>query len=366
MTNPPSRSEFESRLATLAIEKGILSRDHVDVCLAARKLSDPSVPLEVLLVSMGYLTGGQADDLARAAGQAGPKAPPEEVIQIVGPCTVLEPLGRGPNGPVYKAFHPDLRREVALKVVSPNSLNGPFIDRFAERAERALAVEHESFAHVYEVGRHKGGVYIASELLKGLPLYNLVCYRGPLDLKDAVTVLKQVGAALEAVHAAGAVHGNLKAENVFLTGGTAVKVTDPGLARDGVEFLKAHAHLAGDILFYIPPEQWNGEAGAAADLYACGVLWHFMLSGRLAFGHVWTREIRKNHEQAVSEPPSAYRSDLPPGADILYRTMVQKDPELRYARPADMVADLDRLERGEPPAGARRNSRSTRLRRPRP
>jgi len=365
MTLPTLRSEFESRLAALAVEKGILSVEHVDGALAARNLADPASPLERTLVSMGYLTGLQAEDLARAAAQPEKPAPAEPLIQIVGHCTLLEPIGRGASGSVYKAFHPELRREVALKLVTRNALNAPHLERFAERAERALAVEHESFARVHEVGRHKGALYIASELVKGIPLYNLVCLRGPLDLGSAITVLKQVGAALGAVHDAGAVHGNLKAENVFLTGGSAVKVTDPGLARDGVDFLRDLAYVSGDIIFYLPPEQWIGEARPASDIYACGVLWHFMLSGRFAFGHRWTREIRKNHEEAVSEPPSAYRDDLPPGADVLYRTMVQKDPELRYARAADMVADLDRLERGLPPAGAgRRTTRIRRLGRP--
>ncbi len=365
MSIPPAPPDPETRLASLAVERGLLSREQVDACLSARVVSDPSAPLELMFVSLGYLTGLQADDLVRAAQE--PETP-EELIRIVGSCTVLAPLGRGPSGSVHRAFHGKLGKEVALKVIGANSLNAPLLDRFEERSRRALGMEHPNLARILEVGRQDGALYIASALLPGMPLLNALAGGEPLDLPSALKILKQAAAALHSLHGAGAVHGNLKPENVFLTGGTTIQLTDPGLARDGGEYLREHADLVGSLVFSMAPEQWAGEAGPATDLYQCGVLWHFMLTAKTAFGHRWTREIRKNHEQGTARPPSAFREDLPPAADAIFTALVQAEPRRRYPGAEELVDDLERVEKGQEPAGPRRSigPRPTKIRRPFP
>ncbi len=360
---------MERRLAYLAIRKGYITLDQLNEAVSVRRSTDPAAPIDVVLVSLGYLGQEAADRLVRVvqsegapaavpreliAPPAGAPAQPEEPeIQIVGPCTIMEPIGRGPSGTVYRAFHGDLGREVALKMVPKNSLNAPFIEKFGERARRVCGLTHPNIAEVLEVVDRPEGLYIASELVEGTTLLDHVRRDGPLDVGRAIAVLRQIGSALQAAHRTGAVHGNLKAENVFLAGDLDVKLTDFGLARDDPAFLRAHADLAGGILHVMPPEQWRRAAVPASDFYACGVLWHYMLTGTFPFTGKGYMVTRQNHERGIASMPTECRSDLPAGADVLFRSLAHKSARKRYLHVRDLLADLRTLEIGLTPKGPR-------------
>jgi serine/threonine-protein kinase len=132
-----------------------------------------------------------------------------------------------------------------------------------------------------------------------------------------------------------------------------VKLTDFGLGRDDSEFLKAHADLAGGILHVLAPEQWSQEAVPATDLYASGVIWHFMLTGQYPFTGKGYGITRQNHEQGTARPPSECRDDLPPGVDVLFWSLANKDAKARYPSIRAFLSDLRCLEVGFPLKGAR-------------
>lgn len=312
------------------------------------KSEDPAAPLEVVLVSLGYLREEDVEALGRTTGRvpvllAAPE--PAELVEIYGSCTVLEPLGRGPSGPVYLALHGDSGRRVALKIIPDNALNRPFRRRFARHAQMALQLSHPRAARVLEAGIQDKALYVATELVGGTTLRELVRTGGPLPWRRASAILAQVAGALQAAHGIGLAHGNLKPENVFVGGKLEVKVTDFGLGRADAEFLKDHADKAGTLIYSLAPEQWSRETVPASDLYACGVLWYFMLAGKYPFEGRTFREIRRLHEKA--EPPALRVG--PAGVDALAQVLLAKDPSRRPASAGDLIEALAALDSGRPP-----------------
>lgn len=335
-----SISASERAWAERAVKRGLLTPIQIRKALVSREANDPKVPLEGVLVSLGYLKEPDLETLGRTTRRipklAAPK-PAEEIVAIYGSCTVLEPVGRGPCGSVYVAVHGDTGAKVALKVISPNALNRPFFPRFMAGVRVALGLRHPASVRVIDAGIQDGALYVASQLQQGTPLAEFVRSNGPLDPAQASAVLVQAAGALEEAHAAGLVHGNLKPENVFLTGRMEVRITDHGLGRADAAFLKDHADKAGTIVYSLAPEQWNRTSLPASDLYALGVLWYFMLTGRFPFESRWFQDIRKKHE--ISDPPEL------PGADPdLYARLLAKDPAARPS-PRDVAEALAPVRR---------------------
>lgn len=362
----------ERIFADLAVRMGFLTRKQLAVALDTRRAADPDAPLDAMLVSLGFLEPEQAEELAKAVGRAAPEkkrspthAPrkpahavpkshgsDDSVARIVGAATLIEPIGRGPTGRVYRAFHGELECEVAVKEIPCNPLNLPFMSRFAERAALVRDVDHPNIARVHEIVDRPEAVFIVSELVEGVTLAEHLRQNQTLEPAQAIPILRQIGMGLQAAHRAGAVHGNLKPENVLLTGGMEVKLTDFGLGRDEPEFLKTHSDLAGSILHVLAPEQWSKEAIPATDLYACGVVWHFMLTGQYPFTGKGYGVTRQNHEQGTARPPSECRDDLPPGVDVLFWSLANKDAKARYPNIRAFLSDLRCLEVGFPLKGA--------------
>lgn len=363
----------EKIFADLAVRMGFLTRKQLSVALDTRRAVDPGAPLDGMLVSLGFLDEEQAKELNKAAGRAAPekkkppahesrrqapaapksRGPEEGVARIVGAATIIEPIGRGPSGRVYRAFHGELECEVVVKEIPCNPLNLPFMGRFAERAALVRGLEHPNIARVHEIVDRPEAVFIVSELVEGVTLAEHLQQNRTLEPAQAIPILRQIGMGLQAAHRAGAVHGNLKPENVFLTEGMGVKLTDFGLGRDDPEFLKTHADLAGSILHVLAPEQWSREAVPATDLYACGVIWHFMLTGQYPFTGKGYGITRQNHEQGTARPPSECRDDLPAGVDVLFRSLANRDAKARYPSIRAFLSDLRCLEVGFPLKGAR-------------
>jgi serine/threonine-protein kinase len=328
-------SEAESQLGRLAVERGWLTLEQFLEAVLARDRSGPSTPLDQVLVSERWLSAEQAAELARLAGSA-PAAPAPQ-----------EPLGRGPSGTVYRAELPGRKDVLALKVIGRNSLNEPFLARFAANARKATILDHPGLARVVEVEERREALRIFSEFAEGEPLHDHVRARGRLGVEAATTILSRVASAVAAAHARGILHDNLKPENVFVVPGGRVKLTDVGLGRAEPEWLRRHADNAGTIVFSLAPERWTGPASIASDLYACGVLWAFMLTGRYPFTGATFAEIRRKHEKGEPAPPSADHPGLPRGADALFGRLVQRDPMRRLVSAGDLAAELDRLRRGE-------------------
>jgi hypothetical protein len=262
------------------------------------------------------------------------------------PLTIREEMGSGPAGTVLRAFDETLRQEIALKILKSDRKPG-------ELARRAASIRHPNIARTLEFDSWNGAPCILSEFVEGVPLYDHVVGNVRLAPEDAIPILKQIAAALGAAHACKVAHGNLKARNVIVTEFREVKVTDFGLAPPPA------IPPSADLSLYLAPERLRGEPSIAGDLYACGVLWYFMLTGNQPFAAPTIPEIRRRHSTARPMPIKARVAALPFGFDAIFLKLTFKEPTLRYRTAAALIDDLDRLENGDIPL-AERELRKTR------
>jgi len=263
------------------------------------------------------------------------------------PLTIREEIGSGPNGTVWRAFHETLRQEVALKVFREGRVPGPLV-------RRAMTVLHPNVARTLRVSTWNGAPCIISEFVEGVPLYDHVVGNVRLALEDAIPILKQIAAALGCAHARGLAHGNLKARNVLVLESRELKLTDFGLAPGRGEPRSADLHL------YLAPERLREEPSPAADLYACGVLWYFMLTGSQPYAATGVEEIRRRHQDGVPAPIRSRVPELPRGVDAIFTKLSFREPLLRYSSAARLIDDLDRLDNGEAPVAERELKKVTR------
>jgi len=263
------------------------------------------------------------------------------------PLTIREEIGSGPNGTVSRAFHETLRQEVALKVFRDGRAPGPLV-------RHAMTVLHPNVARTLRVSAWNGSPCIIREFVDGIPLYDHVVGSVRLALEDAIPILKQIAAALGCAHARGLAHGNLKARNVLVLESRELKLTDFGLAPGRNEPRSVDLHL------YLAPERMRGEPSPAADLYACGVLWYFMLTGSQPYAASGVEEIRRRHQDGSPVPIRTRVPELPRGVDAIFTKLTFREPLLRYASAAALIDDLDRLDNGETPVAERELKKVTR------
>jgi hypothetical protein len=274
-------------------------------------------------------------------------APPSTPSTPALPLTIREEIGSGPNGTVFRAFHETLRQEVALKVLKGGRPIGDLV-------RRAMTVLHPNMARTLRIATWNGAPCIVNEFVEGIPLYDHVVGSVRLAAEDAIPILKQIAAGLGSAHASGVAHGNLKARNVIIRDSREIKITDFGLAP-----ARSDAGSA-DLQLYLATERQRAEPTPGGDLYACGVLWYFMLSGAQPFAGPTIDEIRRRHQVARPVPLSTRIPGLPRGFDAVFTKLTFREPFLRYRSTADLLADLDRLENGDMAVAERELKKITR------
>jgi serine/threonine protein kinase/tetratricopeptide (TPR) repeat protein len=266
------------------------------------------------------------------------------IDKTVAQYNILEELGRGGMGVVYKAHDTKLDRMVALKFL-PEHLAATETERlrFLQEAKAAAALNHPSVCSIIDIQEAEGRPFIVMEYVDGVTLRR----KAPVSSMDvAMGYASQIGEALQLAHTKGIVHRDVKSENVMVTADGRIKVMDFGLAR-----LKGsvHATRTGSTvgtLAYMAPEQIQGaDVEARADIFSFGVVLFEMLTGKLPF--------KGEHEAAVmysilnEEPETVqrYRQDLPPDVDRIIRRALEKDPADRYQHIDDMVSELRLLRK---------------------
>src|SRR5437016_83135 len=319
----------------------------LDATARASRLANLGATDPELRAAVESLLAGAAEAEARLAPLEAPlhsdSADPLGLIgRTISHFRVLEPLGAGGMGVVYRAEDTRLGRTVGLKFPLPqSSLDAAAKARFLREARSAAALDHPNLCTIHEVGESTDGrPFLAMALYPGETLKTRLARNGPLPVPEALEIARQIAQGLGCAHAAGIVHRDLKPGNVMVLPDGTVKILDFGLAKARDESLSATSARMGTPA-YMAPEQVRGEAvDARTDLWALGVVLYEMLSGRDPFGEEHELAIAHAILHAEPVPPSTLRPDVPPHVEHLILTLLEKEPSRRFADATAVVAAL--------------------------
>jgi serine/threonine protein kinase len=293
------------------------------------------------------------------AGRGGP-APG----MIIGDYELLEPLGQGGMGHVFKARHRAMGRIVALKCLAPDLAHRDAIRsarRFRREIRATARLSHPNIVTAHDAGEHEGIPYLVMELIDGLDLARLVRQDGPLPVALALDLMLQAARGLEYAHAQGIVHRDIKPSNLLVGPDGVLKVLDLGLARfQAVEATEVSAELTATGTFlgsidYMAPEQSldTRRADGRCDIYGLGGTLHYLLTGHPPYQGATSLERLLAHREAPVPSLRARRPDCPEVLDSLFRRMLAKSPEQRPASMGQLVEEVERCRAGLGPEHTR-------------
>jgi serine/threonine protein kinase len=255
---------------------------------------------------------------------------------------IIEKLGSGGMGDVYKAEDTKLQRTVALKFLPPGLIRDDDArQRFVHEARASSALDHPNIGTIYEIGEDDGDFFIAMAYYEGKTLKDKI-EQGPLDVEEAVDTTIQILKGLTKAHSKDIIHRDIKPANILLTGDRQVKIIDFGLAKlKGSTMLTKTGTTMGTVAYMSPEQAQGGRADHRTDIWSVGVMLYEMLAGEQPF--------KGDYEQAIiyvilNEEPeyiTKVRNDVPKQIERILERALAKDPEKRYQTMEEMLEELN-------------------------
>lgn len=270
------------------------------------------------------------------------------MLKKLGKYELIELVGHGAMGEVYKAHDPSIDRLVALKTITGSMVgNAELLDRFYQEARSAGALQHPNIVTVYELGREGNTPFIAMEFLEGESLDKIIERHPILPISQKVGIIVQVCRALDCAHKHGVVHRDIKPGNVMLTRDGTVKVVDFGIARL-VDTLKTQTNILIGTLCYMSPQQFHGErADQRSDIWGLGVLFFELLCYKRPFEGENPSSLILNIVDEKKQPPRMrdHMSDCPLDLEALIDKMLKKDSSERFQTMDEVLFEIEPLWR---------------------
>lgn len=251
-------------------------------------------------------------------------------------------IGQGGMADVYKAIDTILNREVAVKILRGELSHDPMtLLRFQREASAASKLSHPNVVDVYDVGESEGRHYIVMEYVRGRTLKQLIAQRGALNLDEAIDIMMQLASAISLAHEKHIIHRDIKPQNVLMKDDGTVKITDFGIAvaHDSIQLTQNHTVMGS--AHYLAPETTRGEApSVAVDIYALGIVFYELLSGKVPFHGSTPTEIAVKHLREPMPYIRDFNPTIPQSVENIILKATAKRIDQRYGSVDEMIDDL--------------------------
>jgi eukaryotic-like serine/threonine-protein kinase len=288
--------------------------------------------------------GGPNESPTIAPTEEAPTLPPGTIL--AGRYHIVDLLGVGGMGAVYKAFDRQLTRLVALKTILPEMAGTPTaLKRFKQEVLLAQSIVHKNVVRIFDIGEDGGTKFITMDFIEGVDLKNLIKEKGKLPPAEAAGILRQVCQGLEAAHAAGVVHRDLKPQNIMIEKDGHIVVMDFGIARSGESRGATQTGAFLGTPEYMSPEQAQTEnVDARSDIFSLGLIFYELLTGKLPFHGKTVLEtmFKRTTERAI--PPAEIDATVPKGANDIVNKCLQMKREERYQSVTELLEDLENFD----------------------
>jgi serine/threonine protein kinase/Tfp pilus assembly protein PilF len=258
---------------------------------------------------------------------------------------IIEKLGSGGMGSVYRALDRKIDEEVAIKVIRPEIVSSQKnLDRFANELKLARKINHKNVGRMYEIMESESTHFITMEYVQGQDLKSLIKQTGQLTAKKAIAIAEQIGEGLAEAHRLGVIHRDLKSSNVMIDKQGNAHITDFGIARS----VQAEGITRTGVILgtpeYMSPEQVSGiELDERSDIYSLGVILYEMVTGKLPFGGDTPLSVAMKHKSEVPETPGSLNAEISEDLNQMILKCMEKDREKRYQNAKEVVAALHNL-----------------------
>jgi serine/threonine protein kinase len=349
-----SSNADESSLEKSIIRRGLATPAEVQACKTHRdqlaaKNNEAAKSLLEIMVDAKVLTRSQMTRLKQETGEASKR------LTIPG-YQMIEKLGKGSMGVVFKAKQISVDRVVAIKILLVQlAQNKEFIKRFEREAMIAAKLSHNNVVNAIDAGQNDGHYYFVMEYVEGPTIKDYLDKNKVFEEKEALRITLAIAEALKHAAQKGLIHRDIKPENVILTKEGDVKLADLGLARltDDEKWGLSEAGMAIGTPYYISPEQVRGETNIdiRADIYSLGATLYHMVTCKVPYGGETPNDVMRKHVDVKVSivPPDHLNPNLSGGLGMVVETMMAKNREHRYQTPDDLILDLKCLMRDESP-----------------